>query len=89
MVKQWKLLFTNQAKQDAKKLKTSGLKEKAEAVLQIIKTDPFQKHPPYKKLIGDLNGCYSRRVNIQHRIVYQVDNKKHQIVVLGMFGHYQ
>jgi Txe/YoeB family toxin of toxin-antitoxin system len=68
----WKLAFTNQALNDAKKLKAAGLKDKAQHLLDILKVDPFQNPPPYEKLVGELSGAYSRRINIQHRLVYQV-----------------
>ena len=68
----WKLIFTKQAQKDAKKLAAAGLKKKAEKLLQLLKDNPFQNPPAYEKLVGDLSGAYSRRVNIQHRLVYQV-----------------
>ena len=73
----WELYFTRQAKKDARKLAAAGLKEKAEALLAIIQDNPYQTPPPYEKLVGDLMGAFSRRINIQHRLVYQVlDDKK-------------
>jgi len=71
----WTLYFTHQAEKDGKKLKEAGLKGKAELLLQILKADPFQTPPPYEKLVGDLAGAYSRRINIQHRLVYQITDK--------------
>ncbi|QTA84476.1 Txe/YoeB family addiction module toxin [Desulfonema magnum] len=76
MVK-WKIIYTKQAQKDAKKLSRAGLRKKAEALLEIIGKDPYQKPPPFEKLVGDLAGAYSRRINIQHRLVYQIiENKK-------------
>ena len=83
------LLFTKQAQKDAKKLKSSNLKPKAEEVLKIISEDPFQEYPPYEKLIGDLTGAFSRRINIQHRIVYQVLEDEKIVKVLRMWTHYK
>lgn len=88
MVKEWEVLFTKRALQDAKKLKSANLKEKAEKLIAILNTDPLQEPPKYKNLLGELSGCYSRRINIKHRIVYQVDTGKHIVKVIGMFGHY-
>jgi len=68
----WQLLFTKQALRDAKKLAAAGLRPKAETLLEILRKDPFQQPPPFEKLVGDLEGAYSRRINIQHRLVYQV-----------------
>ncbi len=85
----WTLVFTKQANKDAKKLSSSGLKEKAIALLDIIKGSPFQKPPPYEKLVGDLAGAYSRRINIQYRIVYQVLENQNTIKILRMWTHYE
>ena len=85
----YKLLFTKQAQKDARKLKSSNLKTKAEAILQILKADPFQDYPPYEKLIGDFTGSFSRRINIQHRIVYQVLEDQKIVKVLRMWTHYE
>jgi len=84
----WKLLFTGQAQKDAKKLKASGLKPKAVRLLDILKEDPFQDPPPFEKLIGDLSGAYSRRINIQHRIVYQVLKDEHIVKIIRMWTHF-
>ena len=84
----WKLVFTKQAQKDAKKLSSSGLKGKAELILDILKKDPFQKPPRFEKLLGDLSGAYSRRINIQHRIVYQVITDEHIVKVIRMWTHY-
>lgn len=85
----WRLAYTRQAKKDAEKLASSGLKEKAEAILEIIKEDPFNTPPPYEKLIGDLSGACSRRINIQHRLVHQVLEEKHTVKILRMWAHYE
>lgn len=85
----WKLVYTKQAQKDAKKLGSSGLKKKALAILEILKEDPFKTPPPYEKLIGDLAGAYSRRINIQHRIVYQIIQEKKIIKIIRMWTHYE
>jgi toxin YoeB len=85
----WELAFTKQALKDAKKLSASGLRTKAEALLEILKKDPFQNPPPYEKLVGDLNGAYSRRINIQHRLVYQVLSELKIVKVIRLWTHYE
>jgi toxin YoeB len=85
----WTLYFTQQAQKDGKKLKAAGLKEKAETLLETLKVNPFQTPPPYEKLVGDLAGAYSRRINIQHRLVYQVVEERHAVKVLRMWTHYE
>ncbi len=85
----WELVYTKQAQKDAKKLAASGLKNKAQSLLKTIKNDPFQRPPPYEKLVGDLSGAYSRRINIQHRLVYQVYEKEHTIKVIRLWTHYE
>ncbi len=85
----WELVYTKQAQKDAKKLTASGLKNKAQSLLEIIQKDPYQKPPPYEKLVGDLSGAYSRRINIQHRLVYQVYEKEHVIKVIRLWTHYE
>lgn len=85
----WKLVYTKHAQKDAKKLVASGLKNKAKSLLEIIKKDPYQNPPPYEKLVGDLSGAYSRRINIQHRLVYQVYEKEHVIKVIRLWTHYE
>ena len=85
----WKVIFTKQAQKDARKLALTGLKQKAEELLEILKTDPFQKSPPYEKLIGDLSGAYSRRINIQHRLVYQILEKEKTVKIIRMWTHYK
>ena len=85
----WKVYYTKQAQKDAHKLASSGLKDKAKELLQIIEENPYQNPPPYEKLVGDLAGAYSRRINIQHRLVYQVLEKEKSIKVLRLWTHYE
>ena len=85
----WRVLFTRQAQKDAKKLSAGGLRPKAEALLEILSRDPFQTPPPYEKLAGDLAGAYSRRINIQHRLVYQVLKETRTVKVLRLWTHYE
>lgn len=85
----YKLLYTKQAKKDAKKLSESNLKKKAQEILKIIENNPFEDYPPYEKLIGDLTGAFSRRINIQHRIVYQVLEDEKVVKILRMWTHYE
>ena len=85
----WKVVFTKQAQKDAKKLSAGGLRPKAEALLEILRENPYQKMPPYEKLLGDLSGAYSRRINIQHRLVYQVLESERPVKVLRMWTHYE
>ena len=85
----WRLVYTSQARKDAKKLASSGLKEKAKQLLNILAEDPFQSPPPFEKLVGDLSGAYSRRVNIQHRLVYQVLENEKVVKVIRMWTHYE
>ena len=84
----YKFIFTSLAQKDAKKLARSGLKEKTRDILNIIQNNPFQKPPPFEKLVGDLNGAYSRRINIQHRLVYQVYEEEKIIKIIRMWTHY-
>jgi len=88
MVK-WRLVFTKHAQKDAQRLASAGLKEKATELLQILQGDPFQSPPPFEKLVGDLSGAYSRRINIQHRLVYQVYQKERTVKVLRLWSHYE
>ena len=85
----WELRYTKQAQKDAKKLSASGLKKRVQALLEIIKENPHQNPPPYEKLVGDLSGAYSRRINIQHRLVYQVCEEENIIKVLRLWSHYE
>ncbi|MCU7936151.1 MAG: Txe/YoeB family addiction module toxin [Candidatus Thiodiazotropha sp. (ex Dulcina madagascariensis)] len=85
----WDIHYTKQAKNDAKKLASAGLKNKAKERLTLIQDSPFQNPPPYEKLAGDLEGAYSRRINIQHRLVYQVLEKDNAIKILRLWTHYE
>ena len=85
----WQLVYTKQAKKDARKLASSGLKDKAERLLDILKEDPFMSPPSFEKLVGDLSGAYSRRVNIQNRLVYQVLDDIKTVKVIRMWTHYE
>ena len=85
----WKLVYTKQARKDAKKLASSGLKPKAAELLDLIAEDPFRDPPPYERLIGDLAGACSRRINIQHRLVYQVIPEEQTVKVLRLWSHYE
>jgi len=88
MVK-WTLIFTKQAQKDAKKISSSGLRDNVERLLAIIADNPFQNPPPYEKLLGDLSGAFSRRINIQHRLVYQVLSDTRTVKVIRMWTHYE
>lgn len=83
------LVYTKQAQKDAKKLASSGLKGKSLEILSILKTNPLQEYPPFEKLVGDLNGAYSRRINIQHRIVYQILEEEKTVKIIRMWTHYE
>ena len=85
----WRLVFTTQARKDAKKLAASGLRPKAERLLEILREDPRQSPPPYEMLLGDLKGACSRRINIQHRLVYQIMDKIKTVKIIRMFTHYE
>lgn len=85
----WRLVFTKQAQKDAGKLAAAGLKPKAQALLDVLAENPFQNPPPYEKLVGDLAGAFSRRINIQHRLVYQVLSEEKTVKVLRMWTHYE
>jgi toxin YoeB len=88
MVK-WRIVYTRQAQKDAKKIAAAGLRQKAERLLEILSKDPFQTPPPFEKLIGDLSGAYSRRINIQHRLVYQVLEEIRTVKVIRVWTHYE
>lgn len=88
-MKKWTLVYSKQAQKDAKKLKSAGLKEKALTILEILETNPFEKYPPFEKLVGDLSGSYSRRINIQHRIIYQIIEDENIVKILRMWTHYE
>lgn len=85
----WEVFYTKQAKKDAKKLSAASLKDKAQTLLSIVQIDPYQNPPPFEKLVGDLDGAYSRRINIQHRLVYQVIKEKNAVKVLRLWSHYE
>ena len=84
----WSVVYAKQALKDAKKVKASGLKEKAQGLLDVLESDPFQNPPPFEKLVGDLSGAYWRRINIQHRLVYEVFSEQRMVRVLRMWTHY-
>jgi len=84
----WSVVYAKQALKDAKKLKAGGLKEKAQGLLEVLESDPFENPPPFEKLVGDLSGTYSRRINIQHRLVYEVFSEQRTVRVLRMWTHY-
>ena len=88
MVK-WRVVYNRQAQKDAKKIAAAGLRPKAEKLLEILSRNPFQSPPPYEKLMGDLSGAYSRRINIQHRLVYQVMEEIRTVKVVRMWTHYE
>jgi toxin YoeB len=85
----WKLVFTRQAQQDAKKVQAAGFREKVEVLLEIVVQDPYSFPPPYERLLGDLKGVISRRINIQHRLIYQVYDDQKTIKVIRMWTHYE
>ncbi len=85
----WKIVYTKQAQKDARKLASSGLKNKAQELLEVLKENPYQNPPPYEKLVGDLLGAYSRRINIQHRLVYQIYEKEKVVKVIRLWTHYE
>jgi len=85
----WKIVYTQQARKDAKKIAAAGLRAKAEHVLDILRNDPFKTPPSFEKLVGDLSGTFSRRISIQHRLVYQVLEKEKVVKVIRMWTHYE
>ncbi len=86
---EWKIVYTKQAQKDAKKISDSGLKEKTEVLINILTLNPFQNPPKFEKLVGDLTGAYSRRINIQHRLVYQILEEQKIVKVIRMWTHYE
>jgi toxin YoeB len=88
-VVKWEVVFAMHALKDAKKLSAAGLRDKAQTLLELLAHDPFQNPPPYEKLVGDLEGAYSRRINIQHRMVYEVFKQERIVRVLRMWTHYE
>ena len=89
MVGSWRVVFTKTALKDAEKLLSAGLKPKAEQLLALLREDPYRSPPPFEKLVGDLSGACSRRINIRHRLVYQVIETEHTVKVLRMWSHYE
>jgi Txe/YoeB family toxin of toxin-antitoxin system len=85
----WRLAYTRHARKDARKLANSNLKEQALSLLELLEEDPFQTPPPFEKLVGDLSGAYSRRINIQHRLVYQTLDEERVVKVIRMWTHYE
>lgn len=85
----WEIIYTKQAQKDARKLLSTGLKNKAQDLLNILKDNPYQNPPPYEKLVGDFSGAYSRRINIQHRIIYQILEEEKIVKVLRLWTHYE
>ncbi|HRJ42188.1 MAG: Txe/YoeB family addiction module toxin [Caldilineaceae bacterium] len=85
----WRVVFAQQAQKDAKKLSASGLQAKAEELLELLRQNPYQNPPPYEKLVGDLAGACSRRINIQHRLVYQILEEEETVKVLRLWSHYE
>ncbi|MGB5771144.1 MAG: Txe/YoeB family addiction module toxin [Crocosphaera sp.] len=85
----WSIALTKRALKDAKKINRSGLKSKVEKLIEILKTNPYENPPPYEKLTGDLARMYSRRINIQHRLVYEVDDENKRVKILMMWSHYE
>jgi len=86
---EWRIVYTRQAQRDARKIAASGLREKAEKLIAILSENPFKSRPPYEKLVGDLSGAYSRRINIQHRLVYQVFEDRKTVKIIRMWTHYE
>jgi len=85
----WRVVYTKLAQKDAKKLSAAGLRKKAETLLDILRENPYQTPPPFEKLLGDLSGAYSRRINIQHRLVYQILDDEKLVKVISMWTHYE
>ncbi len=85
----WEIRLTKRALKDAKKISKSGLKKQVEKLITILKSNPYQSHPSYEKLTGDLTGMYSIRINVQHRLVYEVDNENKRVKILMMWSHYE
>ncbi len=85
----WRVVFTKQAQKDAKKISTAGLRPKAEKLIEILRENPYQIPPPFEKLLGDLSGAFSRRINIQHRMVYQIFDDENVVKIIRMWTHYE
>lgn len=88
-MKRWRVVFTRQARRDARKLARSGLKQKAQLLLDLLAADPLRSQPPFEKLVGDLAGAFSRRINVQHRLVYEVLEHERTVKVIRMWTHYE
>ena len=88
-MKQWNIFYTKQAQKDAKKISEAGFKVKVKKLLDVVESNPFKNSPPYEKLVGDLTGAYSRRINIQHRLIYQVYQEEKAIKIIRMWTHYE
>jgi toxin YoeB len=89
MVKKWEIIYTRQAQKDARKIAAAGLRQKTENLLQVLTNNPYQSPPPYEKLVGDLSGAYSRHINIQHRLVYQILEDIKTVKIIRMWTHYE
>ncbi|MDD4503301.1 MAG: Txe/YoeB family addiction module toxin [Clostridiaceae bacterium] len=89
MTEQWKIVYTKDALKDKRTAYEAGFKEKIEQLLEVVKDDPFNNYPPYEKLLGDMSGAYSRRINIQHRLVYSVYNEERTVKIISMWSHYE
>lgn len=85
----WRIVYTKQAQKDVKKVAAAGLRNKAQALLEVVAEDPFKSPPPFEELVGDLSGAYSRRINIQHRLVYQVLKEERTVKILRLWTHYE
>ena len=85
----WRVVFSKQAQRDAKKISAAKLRSKAEILLEVLRKNPYQSPPPYEKLVGDLTGAYSRRINIQHRLVYQILDEEKVVKIIRMWSHYE
>lgn len=85
----WRVVFTREAQKDARKIDAAGHRRRVEALLEVLRTNPFQNPPPYEKLVGDLGGAYSRRINVQHRLVYEVIEDARVVKVIRMWTHYE
>ncbi len=88
-MRDWRVVFTRQAQKDAKKISSAGLRPKVEYLLEVLREDPYRSPPPFEKLVGDLSGAYSRRINVQHRLVYEVLPEARSVKVIRMWTHYE
>ena len=85
----WRVVFTRQAQKDAKRISSAGLRTKVEYLLEVLRDDPYRSPPPFEKLVGDLSGAYSRRINVQHRLVYEILPEARTVKVIRMWTHYE